>query len=342
MEMTKKALVQLCKEHELYRTPELNDKLYCNFKGFTCITSALAAYTHLKALFLEGNALESLREMPRLEELRCLFVQQNLLSDLSGLEVLPLLDTLNISNNRIEKLSNLSKATKLTTLIATDNQMQSKADIEHLIQCPSLLTVDLQNNKLDDVAILDVLEALPALRCLYLKGNDVVGKIRNYRRVVVSRLKSLTYLDDRPVFDAERRMTDAWARGGVEAERLERERIKEEEREQDRRNFEYLQNIRREGWRKRREALGLPPGDTDPFFDQFSSTTPSEATDEPEELVAAQEMLSTAEEWPSFSAKDDGVIYLDSVRENEKALEAKSRDLTKDNGWSSCINRPAR
>lgn len=36
----------------------------------------------------------------------------------------------------------------------------------------------------------------------------------------------------------------------MEAEREERIKCKEEEKERDRKNFEYLQAIRREGWRK--------------------------------------------------------------------------------------------
>ena len=73
-EMTKKALQDICKEHQLYRTPSLNDKLYCNFKGFTRIAN-LEEYTGLKALFLEGNALDSLEGLPPLKELRCLCVR---------------------------------------------------------------------------------------------------------------------------------------------------------------------------------------------------------------------------------------------------------------------------
>lgn len=71
MEMTRAVLRDICAKNKLYRTPNLNDKLYLNFKGFTHI-AALEEYTALKALFLEGNALQSLEGMPRLEELKCL------------------------------------------------------------------------------------------------------------------------------------------------------------------------------------------------------------------------------------------------------------------------------
>jgi dynein assembly factor 1 len=46
----------------------------------------------------------------------------------------------------------------------------------------------------------------------------------------------LTYLDDRPIFDDERRYVHAYWRGGVEEERKERELYKKEEREKHIRN----------------------------------------------------------------------------------------------------------
>lgn len=71
MEMTKSVLRDICTQNNLYRTPHINEKLYLNFKGFTQIAS-LEEYTSLKALFLEGNALQSLEGMPRLEDMKCL------------------------------------------------------------------------------------------------------------------------------------------------------------------------------------------------------------------------------------------------------------------------------
>lgn len=69
--MAAEALRAICREHELYSTPELNDRLYCNFRGFTRL-GGLENYTGLRALFLEGNALTSLAGLPPLPELKCL------------------------------------------------------------------------------------------------------------------------------------------------------------------------------------------------------------------------------------------------------------------------------
>ena len=93
-EMTPASLKQICKEHKLYTTPSLNDVLYgkaacmlqhqwssacadsvpvaaANYKGFGSIAN-LEPYSGLKALFLEGNALDSLAGLPTLKDLKCL------------------------------------------------------------------------------------------------------------------------------------------------------------------------------------------------------------------------------------------------------------------------------
>lgn len=70
-EMTSSVLLDICKEHKLYKTPSLNDSLFCNYKGFSSIAN-LEPFTGLKALFMEGNALESLDGLPRLPQLKCL------------------------------------------------------------------------------------------------------------------------------------------------------------------------------------------------------------------------------------------------------------------------------
>jgi dynein assembly factor 1 len=104
--------------------------------------------------------------------------------------------------------------------------------------------LDLSHNAIADPAIVDVLAAaVPALRVLYLTGNPCVAAVPHYRRTMVCRLRSLTFLDDMPVFEKERRLAEAWMRGGHEAEHRERAAMAEEQRERDRRNFEALDQL---------------------------------------------------------------------------------------------------
>jgi hypothetical protein len=118
---------------------------------------------------------------------------------------------------------------------------------------------------LEDTEILNVLESMPKLAVLNLMANPVIQKIKNYRRVLVSRLKNLTYLDDRPVFEKERLAVEAWARGGIEAEREERERQKQEEIDAQKRNFEAMKKMQEEARKKRLQEYGP---DEEPVFSE--------------------------------------------------------------------------
>jgi hypothetical protein len=55
-----------------------------------------------------------------------------------------------------------------------------------------------------------IFEQMPKLAVLNLMSNPVIRKIQNYRKTMISKCKSLTYLDDRPVFEKERLAVEAW------------------------------------------------------------------------------------------------------------------------------------
>ncbi|KAJ3039945.1 hypothetical protein HDV00_011611 [Rhizophlyctis rosea] len=228
--MTERYIKHLCKEQKLYSTPELNDKLYLHFKGFAKIEN-LEKYTGLKSIWLEGNGITNIEGLDTLTELRCL-------------------------NNLIKKIENLSMLPVLKTVQVAHNFLRSADDIQHLVDCEQISILDLSHNKLEDPDIVEVFAQMPNLAVLNLMSNPVISKIQNYRRTMVSRCKSLTYLDDRPVFDNERRATEAWAAGGVEAERAERTRMREEELAQQNRNFEALKKLQEEARARRREQFG--------------------------------------------------------------------------------------
>lgn len=94
-------------------------------------------------------------------------------------------------------------------------------------------------------------------------GNPVISKIENYRRTLISRLKNLTYLDDRPVFEKERLAVEAWVRGGVDAERDERQRQRDAERAEMHKNFEAMRRLQEEARVKRIAKYGP---DEEPVF----------------------------------------------------------------------------
>jgi dynein assembly factor 1, axonemal len=73
---------------------------------------------------------------------------------------------------------------------------------------------------------------------------------RRYRKQLIARIPTLTYLDDRPVFPNEREIVEAWSVEGLEGERKARTIISEREKEQSKRNFDFMQAIRSEAFRE--------------------------------------------------------------------------------------------
>jgi hypothetical protein len=109
--------------------------------------------------------------------------------------------------------------------------------------------------------LIKILNSLPNLRVLYLKGNPVTRNISFYRKTLIKEIENLTYLDDRPVDQGERLAALAFFTGGLEAERKAREdyrkskdmifKIRDFQKEENRETFEErrqkaLQSLRTE------------------------------------------------------------------------------------------------
>ena len=59
--MTLRRLQRICEKHDLYRTPEVNDKLYLHYEGFRTVDpEVMARYCNLKCLWLQGNGLSEI------------------------------------------------------------------------------------------------------------------------------------------------------------------------------------------------------------------------------------------------------------------------------------------
>ena len=108
--------------------------------------------------------------------------------------------------------------------------------------------LDLSDNQLppeEAEELVDLLSTLPSLAVLRLIGNPIVRTtVFPYRKTLISHCKNLKYLDDRPVFDSERLLVEAWARGTTREEKL---RFEQEERERQRKVEEDKQEANANG-----------------------------------------------------------------------------------------------
>uniref|UniRef100_A0A665W4H0 Uncharacterized protein n=1 Tax=Echeneis naucrates TaxID=173247 RepID=A0A665W4H0_ECHNA len=290
--MTKKFLKEHCKQRKLYSTPCLNDTLYLHFKGFSTIEN-LEEYTGLKCLWLESNGLQRIENLDAQTDLRCLFLHQNLIYDLENLEHLKKLCTLNVSNNYIRTVRNISCLPELSTLQIAHNKLETLADIKHLSQCKGISVLDMSHNLLKDPEILTVLEAMPELRVLYLIGNEVTNKIPNYRKTLIVRLKKLTFLDDRPVFPKDRALAEAWAVGGLEGERKERELWETRDRKKIQDSLDNMTLMRKKAQERRHlRELQETGGSKFPDAELQQLVREARETTEPEKLAQEQESMA--------------------------------------------------
>eukprot|EP00826_Nyctotherus_ovalis_P035431 TRINITY_DN3044_c0_g1_i1.p1 TRINITY_DN3044_c0_g1~~TRINITY_DN3044_c0_g1_i1.p1 ORF type:complete len:284 (+),score=70.14 TRINITY_DN3044_c0_g1_i1:54-905(+) len=237
--------VLLKSKKSYYQTQSLNDTLYLHFKGLRKIEN-LDGFTGLKTLYIESNEIAELEGFERLLQLSALYAQENCIARIEGLNPLKALRVLNLSSNRIRQIEGLEGLVSLENLQLARNLIGKEGtdDVIGVLAANGIKTLDLAKNFIDEPKIVkEVLVKLPKLRVLYLQGNKVVGEIESYRKTMISTLRNLKHLDDAPVFDEDRRYADAFIKGGLKEERLERDKAKKEKEELERKYNEEFRML---------------------------------------------------------------------------------------------------
>lgn len=237
----------LCSDFkQYYRTHELNEILYLHFKGFEKIEN-LQTFTNLKVLYMEGNAIKKIEGLETLVNITSLYLHQNVIEKIEGLDTLVNLYNLNLSDNLISKIENLKGCTKLSNLLLKRNRIGFNGieDVKGLLELnKDFAVLDISDNHIKEVEVVDeYLAKIPKLRVIYLNGNECVRKISNYRKTLISKLKDIRYIDDRPVFEDEKRFALAFARGGLEEERKERALYRKEQQEKEDKRIRDFQEM---------------------------------------------------------------------------------------------------
>jgi len=142
---------------------------------------------------------------------------------------------------------------QLETLLAGHCRFSSIDSISHVLEIPSLQTIDVSHNRIDfkegetpDDCIM-FWSKMPSLSVLYFHGNDGLNKIRHYRKKMINAIDTLKYLDERPIFDNEKRLALAWGRGGHEEESQERTRMQEEKQQELKRDLARWKELQERG-----------------------------------------------------------------------------------------------
>jgi dynein assembly factor 1, axonemal len=136
--------------------------------------SMIQAFSGLKALYLEGNAISVIENMQHMSDLKCLFIAKNVLHGLEGIQQMTALATLDVSHNDLYSLAPLSALVGLQSLNVGHNKLSSAEDIAPLLHCPRLKTLDLEKNRIACPEALNTIMSMP-LALLRLVGNPVVS-----------------------------------------------------------------------------------------------------------------------------------------------------------------------
>ena len=168
---------------------------------------------------MENNGIEAIQGIDHLVKLIILYLHQNQIQEIKGLSTLKNLCTLNISHNRIRKIEGLENLECLKTLDISHNLIVDINDCEQVIELPALTNLDIRDNQIDNHReIVPFFTRMEKITCLYLAGNPCVRLIGHYRRAMTVCMVNLYYLDEKPIFEDDRLLAEAFVKGGKEEE----------------------------------------------------------------------------------------------------------------------------
>ncbi|EWC74482.1 hypothetical protein C923_04838 [Plasmodium falciparum UGT5.1] len=136
--------------------------------------------------------------------------------------------------NIIEKNEGYYSIIELNDVLYLNNKLYTK--IECLQNLHNLKTLYLNNNALEKIEGLECCINLIAL--LLLKYN-------NYRKLFIYKLKSLTFLDYKPIKTDERRCVEAFFEGGPLKEQEVMQKIERQKKLQHRNSIECIISIKK-------------------------------------------------------------------------------------------------
>jgi len=193
----------------MYETPSLNDSLYLHSLSIAKI-SLLPDYTHIQFLSLDQNQIREMSWLQQFVNLRYLMLDNNLIDrlDISPATIPSTLEQLHISSNQIShiEISPDSAILSLTLLKLRKNKLQHfPCGLGTLTR---LEIIDIAENYIQEEHTFRQFlkhEIPKSVRQIYVSPNPFVGKIRNYRRLVLSEFtgERLSFLDTKFVTEEE-------------------------------------------------------------------------------------------------------------------------------------------
>ncbi len=225
--LTLAQIKESCKKRGGYNSPELNSILYLNHLGVTELCE-MPEYRP-KTIWLQGNGLIKLNHL--MSSITCLYLQNNCIKEIHGLEELSQLKELNLSHNMLMNLQGYIPIT-VETLYLSHNCISSSKELGNLKNI-QLTTLDISHNHIGDELIIENTNNM-GLKVFNMEGNPGLKRVMALRKRCVVKFTQLTYLNQSPVDESERRTSIAYFRGGITAERAERQAIIQENRTKER------------------------------------------------------------------------------------------------------------